>query len=76
MAHYTVNGGHAEFVFKVMGPNGISFNLRDRYSSMREFQSMLKKNLDNSVRLNDLPAFPKKRYLNGMDDSFLQNRMV
>ena len=76
MIKYTVSNGHADYVFKVVGPNSHSFHVRDRYSSMREFQSMLKKNLDNSIKLNDLPAFPKKRFLNGMDQNFLENRMV
>ena len=37
---------------------------------------MLKKNLDNSIKLNDLPAFPKKKYMGSMDQNFLENRMV
>lgn len=27
--------GHADFIFKVVGPNGVSFHVIDRYSSMR-----------------------------------------
>ncbi len=71
MIKHTVENGHADFVFKVVGPNGCSFHIRDRYSSMREFQSLLKKDLDNSVNLNDLPAFPKMKYVGSLDPDFL-----
>ena len=37
MIEHTVVDGHADFTFKVVGPNGCSFHIRDRYSSMREF---------------------------------------
>ena len=37
MIKYMVSGGHADFVFKVVGPNSVSFHIKDRYSSMREF---------------------------------------
>ena len=76
MIKYIVSNGHADFVFKVVGPKSVSFHLKDRYSSMREFQSMLKKNLDSSIKLNDLPAFPKKKYMGSLDQAFLENRMV
>ena len=29
--------GHAIYVIKVIGPQDISFHLKDRYSSMRDF---------------------------------------
>ena len=29
--------GHAVYVIKVIGPQDISFHLKDRYSSMRDF---------------------------------------
>ena len=76
MIKFIVSGGHADFVFKVVGPNSVSFHIKDRYSSMREFQSMLKKNLDNSIKLNNLPQFPPKKYMGTLDQSFLENRMV
>ena len=66
--------GHADFIFKVVGPNGVSFHIIDRYSSMRQFQSLLKKDLNDSVNLNDLPQFPKKKYVGGMDPAFLEQR--
>jgi hypothetical protein len=32
---HEVRGDHAQYFIKVMGPGGISFDIRDRYSSMR-----------------------------------------
>ena len=46
MIKYKVNNGHAEFVMKVIGPQSISFHVIDRYSSMRNFQSLLRKSVD------------------------------
>ena len=65
-----VDGSHAEFVFKVIGPCGISFHIIDRYSSMRTFQSLLKKDVDPSA-LKDLPEFPKKKWIGSTDAAFL-----
>mmetsp|Transcript_21226 Transcript_21226/g.32891 ORF Transcript_21226/g.32891 Transcript_21226/m.32891 type:complete len:147 (+) Transcript_21226:44-484(+) len=75
MIRYSSDHGHAEYIFKVVAPNGISFHVIDRYSSMRQFQSLLRKDLDDSVNLSDLPAFPKKTFMTKMDASFLDNRM-
>ena len=63
--------GHAEFVFKVIGPNGVSFHIMDRYSSMRAFMSLLKKDVDDNAIFNDLPPFPKKKYIGSMEAAFL-----
>ena len=43
--NYQVNAGYAGYLIKVIGPGNISFHLRDRYSSMRNFVSALKKTL-------------------------------
>jgi hypothetical protein len=43
--NFTVNPGYAGYLIKVIGPGGITFHLRDRYSSMRGFVSALKKTL-------------------------------
>ena len=75
MIKYSVEHGHADFYFKVIGPNGLSFHVVDRYSSMRSFQSLVRKDLDDSVKLNSLPQFPKKRYMGGLDEKFLDQRM-
>lgn len=37
MIRYQTDSGHADFIFKVVGPNGIGFHIKDRYSSMRQF---------------------------------------
>jgi hypothetical protein len=73
---YLVNGDHADFVFKVVGPSNMSFHIKDRYSSLRQFQSLIKKDLDESVNLASLPQFPKKKYLKTMDPKFLDLRMI
>jgi hypothetical protein len=76
MIRYDTAQGHANFIFKVVGPNNISFHIKDRYSSMRTFQSILKKDLDDSVNIRNLPPFPKKRYLNQLQNQFLEQRMA
>ena len=76
MIRHNAQDGHADFIFKVLAPNGVSFHIMDRYSSMRQFQSLLKKDLDDSVNLNNLPQFPKKRYVGGLDPKFLDDRMM
>ena len=35
--HQVTREGHAEYIIKVIGPRDISFHLKDRYSSIREF---------------------------------------
>jgi len=35
MIKFETAAGHADFIFKVVGPNGIGFHIKDRYSSMR-----------------------------------------
>ena len=61
--------GHAEYIIKVVGPSDISFHLRDRYSSLREFQSMIKRNIGST---DGCPSFPKKKYIGNMEPAFLQ----
>ena len=75
MVKFNLDQNHADFVFKVLGPNGISFHLIDRYSGMRQFQSLVRKDIDDSVNLNNLPAFPKKKLFGGLDTAFLETRM-
>ena len=75
MIKFEVEDGHADFIFKVVAPNGVSFHVIDRYSSMRQFQSLLKKDLDDSVNIRDLPDFPKKKYVGGLEPQFLETRM-
>ena len=54
MIRHVTQDGHVDFIFKVVAPNGVSFHVVDRYSSMRQFQSLLKKDLDDSVKIQDL----------------------
>ena len=66
MINFKVEEGHAEFTIKVLGPVGITFHIIDRYSSMRDFSTLLKNNL-TGVDLNDLPSFPKKKIMGSTD---------
>ena len=78
MLRHDERDGYAEFVFKVIGPLGFTFHIVDRYSSMRSYYKMLIKNLDDSAsaKLKALPAFPKKKMFNALDQKFLNNRMT
>ena len=71
MIKVLTEGGHAEFVYKVIGPLGISFHIMDRYSQMRNFQSYLRKDVDDQKALDNLPPFPKKKFYGAMDPNFL-----
>jgi hypothetical protein len=75
MVKYTLEDSHAEFIIKVLASNGITFHLADRYSSLRQFQSLVRKDLDR-VNFNFLPRFPEKKLLGKMDPKFLQDRMT
>ncbi len=71
---YTKDKGFAEFLFKVIGPNNITFHLKDRYSRLRSSFSIFKKQIpEKSVKA--FPSFPKKKLFNKMDSSFLDQRM-
>lgn len=38
MVKVKTDNGYADFVAKILAPNGMSFHIVDRYSSMRKFQ--------------------------------------
>jgi hypothetical protein len=57
--HQKVADGHVEYLVKVNAPGGHFFHFRDRYSSMRAFQSIVKRNLAVNI-FNQIPQFPKK----------------
>ena len=57
--HQVTREGHAEYIIKVIGPRDISFHLKDRYSSIREFQSMVKKAEWRPVRGVRLEVSPR-----------------
>ena len=58
--HQETNDGHIEYLVRVNAPGGYSFDFRDRYSSMRAFQSMIKKTFSLQV-FSQLPQFPPKK---------------
>ncbi len=58
---------------KINTPGGYSFHFKDRYSSMRAFQSMIKKSFNVSV-FNQLPNFPPKKAFGAKAEAFLSGR--
>ena len=66
--HEVTREGHANYIIKVVGPRDISFHLKDRYSSLREFQSMVKRQIGSA---DGTPSFPKKKYIGNMEPAFL-----
>lgn len=77
MVKVKTDDGFANYVAKVVGPNGVSFHIMDRYSSMRKFQQLLRNSIsDQNINLNDLPPFPKKKLVGSMEPAFIDQRMV
>ena len=76
MIKFAKKEGHVNYIFKVVGPRDISFHLEDRYSSIRSFQQTVIRNLDDNVSLKSVPKFPAKKYMNSLNDQFLDNRMT
>ena len=70
---HEIRGDHAEYLFKIVAPNDISFELRDRYSSMRSFYGIIRNTLSEG-QLSGLPNFPPKKAFGHMKPQFLQNR--
>ena len=71
---YEIQNGFAVYLVKVMAPNSITFHIRDRYSSMRNFQSMLRKKFSLKT-FDGFPSFPKKTLFTKLSDEFLTQRM-
>ena len=69
--HELTEEGFANYVIYVVGPKDISFHLKDRYSSIREFQSMVKRQIGSA---DGTPTFPKKKYIGNTEPAFLQQR--
>ena len=67
--HEVTRDNFANFIIKVVGPKDISFHLKDRYSSIREFQSMVKRQIGSA---DGTPSFPKKKIFGNMEPAFLQ----
>ena len=59
-----------DYLIKVIAPGNHSFHFKDRYSSMRNFSSLLKKSLPVQV-YNQLPKFPPKKTFGSKDEDFL-----
>ena len=62
--------GVANYVLHVVGPKDISFTLKDRYSSIREFQSIVKKYISKA---DVTPTFPNKKYFGNKSHNFCSN---
>ena len=71
VSHKLVNDEYATYLIKVLAPKNISFHIDDRYSSIRSFQSSVKKNIKS---VDGVPQFPKKKYWGHMDPAFLKQR--
>ena len=61
----------AIYTIRVDGPREISFHLKDRYSSLREFQARVKRQIGST---EGTPNFPKKKYIGNLEPAFLQQR--
>ena len=55
----------------MLGPKDIVFHIKDRYSSLREFQTFIKKNIESS---DGTPEFPKKKFFGNLDPNFIAQR--
>ena len=62
---------YAVYIIKVVGPRDISFHVRDRYKSLRDFQAMVKRKIGSA---DGTPTFPKKKYIGNLEPAFLQQR--
>ena len=62
------DGNYALYEIKVIGPKDFSFHLQDRYSSLRDFQAMVKRQIVSS---DGTPAFPKKKLFGNLERAFL-----
>ena len=66
-----VDRNYATYLIKVVGPNNISFHINDRYSSIRNFQTQIKRSLPSA---DGIPGFPKKKFLGNLDYHWLSER--
>jgi hypothetical protein len=73
MKHEESAEGHIEYLVKINAPGNYSFHFRDRYSSMRAFQSMIKKSFPVNV-FNQLPQFPPKKAFGAKAEAFISGR--
>lgn len=73
--HTLTQEGYVEYLVKVIAPGNYSFHFKDRYSRMRSFQSMLKKQF-NLATFNGLPNFPPKKAFGSKAADFLNSRSL
>ena len=71
--HEVSGDNYAIYVIRVVvqGPRDIAFDMKDRYSSIREFQALVKRNIGSA---DGCPPFPKKKYIGNMERAFLTQR--
>lgn len=43
LRHSLVDDSYVEYIFKIVAPGDFSFSIKDRYSSIRSFYSIVKK---------------------------------
>lgn len=70
---YDMGRGFAEYLVKVIAPGGITFHIKDRYSSMRNFQSLVKKQFNLKI-YHGFPTFPPKKMFSNTSQEFLTTR--
>ncbi len=73
VSHTTTGDGWVEYMVRITAPGGHTFHIKDRYSSMRSFQSQVKKQF-NLATFNGLPTFPPKKAFGSKTTEFLNQR--
>ena len=69
---YKVSNDHTEFIFKVTAPNGVAFQICDRYSSIRSFYEVVKKYIGDDAK--KVPKFPGKKMFGTKEVAFVIQR--
>lgn len=70
ISHATTQNGYIEYMGRITAPGGHTFHIKDRYSSMRSFQSTIKKQF-NLATFNGMPTFPPKKSFGSKNTEFL-----
>ena len=71
--HQQPGDGGVEYNIRVTTPGNYVVHIKDRYSSMRSFQSQIKKQF-NLATFNGLPTFPPKKAFGSKTNEFLNAR--
>ena len=64
-------GNFVNYIIRVVGPRDIQFHLKDRYSSMRDFQVRVKRSIGGA---DGTPIFPRKKWFGNTNPAFLERR--